>query len=61
MRVDSNQVVSTWKKKQRVAKGDMVEISGKGDKRSGMDLGWVQQMSADRQKWKSSMMALRAL
>lgn len=30
---------STWKKKQRATKGDMAEVSGEGDERSGMDLG----------------------
>lgn len=30
---------STWKKKQRAAKGDMAKVSGEGDERPGMDLG----------------------
>lgn len=30
---------STWKKKQRAAKGDMTEVSGEGDERPWMDLG----------------------
>lgn len=29
-----------WKKKQRVVKGDMVEVSEEGDERLGMDLGY---------------------
>lgn len=30
---------STWKKKQRAAKGDKAEVSGEGDERPVMDLG----------------------
>lgn len=30
---------STWKKKQRAAKGDMAKVIGDRDERSGMDLG----------------------
>lgn len=51
---------STWKKKQRASKGDMVEVSGERDERSVMDWGIVQQMSADRQKRAAMVKALCA-
>lgn len=36
---NSLKVDSTWKKKQRAAKGDMTEISREIDKKSGINLG----------------------
>lgn len=34
---DSLKMDSTWKKKQRASKGDMVKVSGERDERSRMD------------------------
>lgn len=57
---DSLKIDSTWKKKKRSAK-ETWRTSVEKMKDQGWPWGMVQQMSADMQKWRSSVKALCAL